>query len=558
MNKTAALVTVLIIFLLAIFLRFYNLGEQGFWVDELNHVFVAQSLQNDGTFNLPSGEPYSRAKLFAFATVISIKIFGVSEFSLRLPSALFGLLSLILVFYFVRRLFGFPVALVSLLLLTIIPFETGWARTSRFYTIFQFFTLCSWYFFYAGFENVFKTTIIKKQEFKTSVLSVIKSWNLNWKYLLLFIVFSLIAISIQIIGGLIFLALLAYFTLLTMYLLWTGGIKTAIFSKYFIFLALVFLIITISFLFVPKIKEFVVFSLSYLPAWAQNDVSQDRLLFVKFIMGKKLFPIGALFLIGLWQSVLRLNKRILYTALFFLVPVFMFTFVFSYRAYHYIYNIFPFFVIIAAYGIVNIVDSERNFLLSRVNIFNKLKISSKKLQSSLIFAMFFLFVSFSEFTKDGLAIPFGKGGDSNGAVTLLEWPAAFDFVKNQDDGQSIIIASVPLASCYYLGKIDFSMNFSGLDMSREQNLVDDGGKNFDFYSGTRFIEDVIALDSLVHSGKAGFIIVDSYRFFLDLIIPENIRAYILTNLTEEFVSPNNTVFVYSWRSNVKPEPTKKQ
>ena len=142
---------VILILSFALFLRMYNLGKLSLWTDESNHLYAAQSIQEDGSFKLPSGHDYGRAKLFSYCTAISTTIFGLNEFGIRFPSALFGFLSLVICFFLTKKLLGISVATVSLILLSVLPLEIGWARVSRFYTMFQFFTILLWYAFFISF-----------------------------------------------------------------------------------------------------------------------------------------------------------------------------------------------------------------------------------------------------------------------------------------------------------------------------------------------------------------------------------------------------------------------
>src|SRR5260221_370864 len=103
----------ILIFLLAFFLRVYKLGEfpVGFHVDEVKVGWNALSLLkttrddhgNDFPFYYNSFGDYRPAGIF-YVTMPSIAIFGNTEFATRLPSALFGALSVFPLFLFVRQL----------------------------------------------------------------------------------------------------------------------------------------------------------------------------------------------------------------------------------------------------------------------------------------------------------------------------------------------------------------------------------------------------------------------------------------------------------------------
>jgi len=60
-------------------------------------------------------------------------------------------LSVIIVF-FIGQGFGNSVGLIAALLMAFMPFEVGWSRARRMYSMYQFFFLLTLFSFYKGFE----------------------------------------------------------------------------------------------------------------------------------------------------------------------------------------------------------------------------------------------------------------------------------------------------------------------------------------------------------------------------------------------------------------------
>ena len=79
-------------------LRIYDLGIQSFWFDEAISSTAAVAFLETGTPTFPSGLVYSRAILNTFLIALSFKIFGITEFAARLPSVMFGMLTILLVY----------------------------------------------------------------------------------------------------------------------------------------------------------------------------------------------------------------------------------------------------------------------------------------------------------------------------------------------------------------------------------------------------------------------------------------------------------------------------
>jgi 4-amino-4-deoxy-L-arabinose transferase-like glycosyltransferase len=539
-----ALVTLILLF--ALFLRMYNLEKFSLWADEPYHLYISQSIMEDGSLKLPSGEIYFRAKLFSYITALSTSVFGLNEFAVRLPTAFFGFLSLLLLFFFSRKLLGNSVATVSLILLAVLPLEVGWARVARFYTLFQFFTILVWYTFFIGFLRNNNALGKRKISGNFNVLNIIKSWEINWLFLLLFFVSLMIAVSTQIIGALLLLPIFIFIVLYAIYVFVRVDLKTFFVSKYFAVPICAILLFAIVYILLPQINSMLKEGLTYIPSFAKNVGALDRTRFLKYIMGKDIFPLGVLFAFGTIQAVLRMNKVVVYSALFFIIPVFLFTFVFSYRLYQYIYNVIPFFVLVAGYGLINIVNMEGG-KFKRANNFLSSSLSKYVKNTKVLVVLFFLLLLISTpFFVEGLSIPFNNPGESNGAVTFREWKEASDYLKEEADGSEIILTTLPLAIKYYYGRVDYDMNLDDVEIAKQNVTMDSTNRLYDFYSGIYFITEPTQLDQLTKNNPSGYIVVDTFRLITTQYISKEMAQYIEDNLQLVFLTPYKTVRVYIW------------
>lgn len=132
------LITLFLILLLATFLRFWHLGDSppGVLVDEASLGYNAYSIMETGQDEWGQHYPlviraFGDFKPFGYiySTIPFIKTFGLSPFSVRLPSAIFGLIS-ILSLYFIILLItkDNSLALLSALFLTISPWHIYMSR----------------------------------------------------------------------------------------------------------------------------------------------------------------------------------------------------------------------------------------------------------------------------------------------------------------------------------------------------------------------------------------------------------------------------------------------
>lgn len=84
--------------------------------------FLPISLQSFGDWKLP---------VYIYETILTIKLFGLNEFAIRLPSALAGTISVILAFFIVKQLFtDRKLAMVTMLLMAISPWSLHLSRTT--------------------------------------------------------------------------------------------------------------------------------------------------------------------------------------------------------------------------------------------------------------------------------------------------------------------------------------------------------------------------------------------------------------------------------------------
>ena len=144
-------ISLIVIFLLALFVRFYNLSNipAGFHIDEASLGYNAYSLMMTGrdasgkSFplyismfgdNNPSG--------YYYLAILPIKLLGLTEFATRLPAALFGSISVFAIYLLSYSIFNSKrIGLISALLLALSPWGIVLARTSAETLVASFFVI---------------------------------------------------------------------------------------------------------------------------------------------------------------------------------------------------------------------------------------------------------------------------------------------------------------------------------------------------------------------------------------------------------------------------------
>jgi hypothetical protein len=168
--KTNAKLILFGIVLLAFSLRFYKIGEHGLAGDEKYSLFVSQFVTYEGNNQHDSvrkpNDPYFTPKefwsekslpdfydsiarldtgngaLYTYSLHFWTKLFGLSDKSLRMPSLLFNLLTIILLYFFVKKHFlSENLALLASFLAAISPFYIAYSQVARNYCVNMFFAL---------------------------------------------------------------------------------------------------------------------------------------------------------------------------------------------------------------------------------------------------------------------------------------------------------------------------------------------------------------------------------------------------------------------------------
>ena len=146
-RPTFYIIALLLLTIYGFVLRIYDLGYQSLWYDEGYSVNAALCMLERGLPILPSGYIYSKGILNTSLIASSIGLLGVSEFSARLPSILFGTLTIPLAFFFTKRIADKRIALITAFLVTFSMLEIAWSREARMYQQLQFFYILSLYSF---------------------------------------------------------------------------------------------------------------------------------------------------------------------------------------------------------------------------------------------------------------------------------------------------------------------------------------------------------------------------------------------------------------------------
>jgi len=138
LQRRTALLFVLIL-AAGIAVRFWGLGDVGLHGDEKTMSLPAMNLVEQGSPRQPSGMFYARALGQLYLMAASVMAFGQTEWALRLPSALCGIVLILLAWSAGRRFLTVQWNLASMAAVAFLPFFIDDAQTARMYV---FLTAC--------------------------------------------------------------------------------------------------------------------------------------------------------------------------------------------------------------------------------------------------------------------------------------------------------------------------------------------------------------------------------------------------------------------------------
>lgn len=514
------------------YLRLANLNGQSFWVDELNHVVAAQALLQGHGAVFPSGLPYGRSLLFTKLVAYSFSFFGVSEFSARFPSAIFGVLSIPLVFFVAARMFRHVgIGLVAAFLQAFTPFNIGWSRVSRMYAIFQFFFVLAAYALYEGIDGTRE---------KKSRIRLFQAWNLDIFWLAVAVIALAIATYLQVLSGVLLPGLLLYSLVMILVAGMIKNFKSALTSKYVFFIGLSLLGVAVIAVMAPGILAQAREAMNFSPNWAQYDYVQNPFYYFWFLISNFYFTIAAFFLIGVVMAAAEFKKPAVYLLSLFALPLALLSTLFMLKVERYMFHLFPLYLIISAYGVVRLfayaVDMGKATL-------RQTSLRSPKLAGVIIALVFLGILGASDWLRFARKIPSLRAG-TNGAVTIEEWNDACAFVRGQNIEGQPVLSTLPVAVYYYLGRVDYMM--ANMENGRGEEIVIKDGAAIDYYSNARVIDTVEELQHLMQFQPRGWLIVDLYRLNETRYVRPEVKAFIERQLQRRYMTPENTIAIYSW------------
>ncbi|MEK6684567.1 MAG: glycosyltransferase family 39 protein [Nitrospirota bacterium] len=145
----AALWTVIL--LGGFWLRIHDLGVESLNHDEVSMIKMARGVLTSGYPHAVIGQvdkALTTYELIPYPIALSAGLFGWTDWAVRLPAALFGTATILLIGLVGTRLFDRRTGLLAALIYALIPWSVQWARNAFYPQQTQFFALLTFYLFY--------------------------------------------------------------------------------------------------------------------------------------------------------------------------------------------------------------------------------------------------------------------------------------------------------------------------------------------------------------------------------------------------------------------------
>ncbi len=545
----------IVLLCLASILRLSHLGDKDFGFDEVLHVYVAQELVQGNPPVLPSGYVYDRGLSFSYLVGLAGFLGGFSEFTLRIPSAVFGVLVMLFVYWATTRWFSASAGVVAAFLTTFSPMEVALSREVRMYTLFQFLYLLTIFLFYEGFETSSGQITSRERFYKA------RKWTVDRQIRPLFLLFS---------GGIFMLAwethkliqpgisgVLAYTLLMGGFGLLTKKLDFSVRMKY---IGGSFLLILAGFvfyfLFPEKVQE-LIGTTQAVPPWYQERAGNWN--YYRWQLLDEYPIIFGSLTVSLVFCFIKNLKLGLFLTLSFFVPVFLHSVFFPQKSYRYIFHVLPIMYIMAGVGF----GSVFSFLWSEGLKLNAQEYVSEKVWKLLVvgflgFAVLGMLLNMPWFMRTVKDFSNNFQSPHITDVQHHHWKNVMEYISSHQKEGDVIISSYPLLSSYY-GETQtlYFMNDTYDSNNKHANIRNEHGDLLDYTYGAIVLRTLENFKEVVKANPSGWIVTYRWRderywnhedrpIPIDGSLPKEVVQYLRENYQLEDVPNSNDMALWRW------------
>lgn len=499
MKKLNILLPLALIICLGIFLRFYQLGNQSYWMDEgytINAVISgAQNGFSNGSSILDSGQKYF-CPLYCYPTAKISELIGQNALAYRFLSALFGLIFILLTYFLTNTIFkNKKAALLSAFFVTFSYWQIAWSHQARWYTMLEVFFWLALLLFY-----LFLTVKNKKQKIISLVLSII---------------FTLLAIATHKLAYILPLIMLAWYFIAN-----RPTKKKAIISIAITLIVIAFAEFGLGLHFIAHALKKVSFHYN-LPYYLSFYLKNYWLLILIAIY-------------GYFNSLKEQKKKIVMLALPFVVYLIFLSFFTDIVHYRYLFHVTVIFYIIGAIATVDILEKIRHSQLKIVSL-------------ALLILVFFISGEGVMYPKSFYFLEADNPSQQNRPYYAYtpqpDFNRAYAKIKANLKDTDLVISSHPHFNKIFLNQPGYWIKYNYLGIEDTPNAVSD---NKEYYVGAEIINNLEEFKNITQKNH-GYIVFDYMA--TDGRISKDIISYIQDNLKLFFFDEKNSyskIWVYQF------------
>ena len=519
---------------LAIFLRVSNLDGPDFGIDEILHVYASQELMKGNPPLLPGGETYGRALSFTWLVGMAGKIGGLNEGTARVPGVVFGILTVLLVFFMGRYWYSNGVGLLAAFFIAVIPAEIVFSRSVRMYSMFQFLYLLVIALFFYGYES-----FGKKGKYKDASERNMKFWNALEIRPIALILSGLLFLFTQHIHLLIVPAMsgpLLYIIVMCGVSWWLTEVSWGCKFKYLLSVLLIGLSGLGMYVFNEELFVRYLRFARTVPAWAMDE-NVGVWQYYRDALALRYPVVFGTFLLGGLIGLAKNPRMTTYLITCFFAPFLLSSFVFSWKAYRYIFHLLPLMFILFSIGFIELGSYLYRVLLQ---FFQKglSQPVSRIVTIILITTGIVFWLQGTQWFNQGMRYHRLNVSHVDG-VRYNNWQEAMQCVSNHSDPSTVLISPWPLLSQYYGPKrkgYKFNNHIPALDETS-------------FLGAASEISDLESLRTVVRERSSGIFVSDRTRFFhYSRSIPVKVRDWVSKNFHEIDCPSARDMVIWRWNN----------
>jgi hypothetical protein len=544
-----AVVSILLaaILVTGLWLRISNLGGPDFGVDETFHVFAAERLIAGDPPLLPSGLPYDRSLPYTRMVAWSGGLFGgVNEWTARLPSVLFGCLSILVVFAIGWRWYSATAGLIAAWVMAVAPMQISHSRQVRMYALLQLLYLIIIYLLYQGIETSAPAT---RRWLPPRLAGWCRRLEIRPELIVIAIPFILLARQIHdlILPSLVGTA--AYILCVGLVAPFVRSVTPMARRKYWVAAALLvaggFLVVSLD---IGGVRGMVAYAHSYAPTWAQPRTADWR--YYLNSLGERYPMIFGTFLLASVFALTRNWKPTLYLLACFTVPFLLHSFLFAWKETRYVMHITPLMFIVFGVGVSVFLSNLYQALAAWAR--QTLDANPQKIAGTLTAAaVVFLFGATTEL-REGVKLHNVEVG-MFAEVQHFNWKKAMEFIAARATAGDTIITSRSLAARYYGPSLpSYLLNHQELDSVVTDYPRNEEGQPLDYSTRDLVILNLDMLRDVIGRHSSGWFVTERPQLG-SASIPDELATFIERNLSQERVPEADDMAVFSWGHEKKPD-----